>query len=146
VKHSVRDLTNRLAKANEIRSILKEQAENRPDDVALSLCLQSTDNRIKDVRRSLKIAEREGGASVVNEREVSKVESLSEVESYIQLAGYYMAKGIEKLDDKINELRGKMNILAVLGETEVTPEERLSVFEDTVLLGYWKAFYDGTDR
>jgi len=147
LKNSVKDLTDQFAEANEIRTALSERLKNSPDDVALSLCLQSTDDHIKDLLHGLKVAEREEPpVGVDDRRELPVVENLLSVESNIQLMGYYLTRGLEKLDDKINSLKGEMDILAVLGETEVTPEERLSVLEDTILLGYWKAFYHGTDK
>jgi len=143
VEHSVKELKKRLAEAEKMKALLGERFAQNPEDGGVFICLKSADEQVQDIRRELRLVEcAMPPESLDGEREPPPcVKNLSDVETPTQLLGYYVAMGLEKLEDKINALKNGMSVLGVLGETEVSPAENLKVLEDAVLLGYWKAFH-----
>jgi len=64
---------------------------------------------------------------------------LYDVESPEQLTQYYAQENLLTIAEKIDHLKRAMKVRAMRGSGNGTPDDVLTILEESCLLGYWKA-------
>ena len=69
--------------------------------------------------------------------------TLHEVSAQEQFDQFYKSNNVSTVSEKISYLKKAMKIRAMLWDEDETSEEILAGLEESALLGYWKASYNG---